>query len=569
METLAVPSKRSWRPIVTDGLAILLIGLAAFKLAYHSSKVRDLGVCDEVTYMWLGSQIPTAGLPAAEACPLYCMWYFGLSVLQPDRVHLFSLNWSLLSFLLPVSLYALVRATGGSRTGGLIAAALVLLSRVVDHDPFPSHLAAVGLMLGTAAAATVRRTPWSLAILGSAILLSAYIRPEYSISFLLFCAAALASLAWETIRNPRSLIHWLGPVLLVIFLLAGLLRGIGNPLAGGRSFFAFAQHYAYNLARNHKLETDINPWIHWQSIARQNFGDAESVGGAWRANPRAVLWHIGQNAVEAPQTISAMASPRFISWEKVNGPPFENPAILVCLAGAVLGAVGLVIRLRRSGAEEQSQKRRLLLGLLMVALLSIPTVASALVVFPRLHYLMPTFLIVSALVVANLAYLPAWRLVSTRLNSMPAVAAVGAVIIAVIPNLAHGWDVQYLLQGPPPPPLNVPVERTIVSTLKSLKIRGPVVVLDTAANTHTFYAGLSGEIAWPWEKRSSFWTFVRGRKINLIVLHPTLLIDVAFRDDPEFQAFISGLRTEDFVIFPVPKTAVRIAVQKDLLPAAP
>src|SRR5437763_14361326 len=103
---MQVPTARTThplRPYLVDGLFLLLILALTLKLSHGISSVRDLGMWDEAAYMEVATRIPKDGLPSPESCPLYCLWYHGLSFLQPDRVQLYYLNWQLLTFLLAAS----------------------------------------------------------------------------------------------------------------------------------------------------------------------------------------------------------------------------------------------------------------------------------------------------------------------------------------------------------------------------------------------------------------------------------------------------------------------------------
>jgi hypothetical protein len=239
---------RRWRAFVADGLLVLLLLGLALKLTYNISSVRDLGLCDEATYILLSSMIPEHGLPQAEGCPLYALWYLGVAQLQPDRVPLYYLSWSLLVALLAAGFYLLVRSLGGGRFAALLAAFLLLTSSLVDIHPYPSHLATLILVLGGALAVRLRSLPLALALLGVTLLGAGYARPEYFVAFLVFCAAGLPCSLVALWRCPRC---WpvLGASALVVLLPALLLaRAAGLPLGGGRSFYAFGQHYATNVS---------------------------------------------------------------------------------------------------------------------------------------------------------------------------------------------------------------------------------------------------------------------------------------------------------------------------------
>src|SRR5262249_41628283 len=160
-------------PFLREGLAVLFLLVLGVKSAYDVSSVMDLGLADEACYMQMGVAIPEHGLPAAEGCPLHGLWYWALSLVQPDRVRLSYLGWSVLAVLVPAGYSLLLRALGGTRAAGLLGAFLVLGSHLVDIYPYPSHLAVVLLTLGGAVALRLRTGPLAGAVLALTLLLAA------------------------------------------------------------------------------------------------------------------------------------------------------------------------------------------------------------------------------------------------------------------------------------------------------------------------------------------------------------------------------------------------------------
>src|SRR5262249_25007785 len=134
-----------------------------------------------------------------------------------------------------------------------------------------------------------------------------YLRPEYFVAFILLCLAGSAVAAWMIVRN-RDRASILKAAFSLVAVSAGLIGCLGNPLAGTRSFIAFGQHYAYNITRRERL--DLNPWLRWQTVTRRDFGEANSVGDAFRINPSAFMRHIWLNLCEAPRGIHSIVSPR-------------------------------------------------------------------------------------------------------------------------------------------------------------------------------------------------------------------------------------------------------------------
>jgi hypothetical protein len=567
VQTAARPRFRGLRFLSADcWLSLLLVGLA-IKLTYDVAAVRDVGPSDEAAYMSAGFAIPHRGLPPAEGCPLYCLWYYLLSFLQPNPLRLFYASYSVLVALLSAGFYLLIRAAGGTRALGLLATFFLLTSGVMEIRPYPAYLALAVLLFAAVLAVRVRRRAWSGAITALALLVGGYIRPEYYTAFLLCCLVCGLAAAWTLWRRPAAWRAVAVPALVVV-LAAGLCaRFMGAPVAqgGGRAFDAFGQHYAVNVVRARLL--DLNPWVHYAGILRADFGDARTFGEALRANPRAVLWHVSQNALSLPRALVGCLVPGL----ELSPQAFVVACVLLA-AAVTLGLVCLGYRLFVRGAEDPG-RRGLLLALGIVALLSGPVLSACLLILPRDHYLMPVVLFMLALAAASLARLPGCRWLWQLLDAPPALVALAVLLPLVTPNRAHGWDVQRGLLGHRPKEPLVIIERPIAAALHDLHLAGPVAILDYNGYAGAFYAGLPATAVDVRSKTGDFWRFVRERDVGVVVIDPGLFFDACYRDDPSFRGLVSGDRTEDFRVFPVaitwppgwPKVPALIAVRKDLL----
>jgi hypothetical protein len=550
--TAAAPPSQTFRGFLPDLLAVLLVLALACKLTYDVAAVRDLLPGDDAGSMSAGLSIPEHGLPPAAYGPLYCLWFYLLSLVQPDRVQLYYLSWSLLALLVSAGVYALARSAGASRCVALVAAFLGLTSNLIDVWPYTAHLGTVLLLFGTAAAIRLRPLPWAVAGLALTLLLAGYVRPEFYLAFLLCCLAGGVALVRAWLRWPGSRPVLAAAALPVIAGAAALGWGLGVPLGDSRSFYAFMQHYAVNTARARHLPG--NPWVRFADIFRADFGSAGTFAQALRANPRAVAGHVAANAGALPGAFLDTVMPDLeLSRQMFAG------LCLVLAAAVVVAALGYRLLSRRAPADGRQSRA---LALVQLGLLLVPVLAASLLVAPRAHYLMPAAAVLLALFGAGLSA----PLRGSWLDAWPALLVLGVVLLALTPNRAHGWDVQRLLCGhhaEQPPPR---VEQTLANTLHGLGLRGPVVLLDFPGPIRAFYAGVPCQCVYVTEKTGPFWEFVRRRGINVVVLDNQLPGDSRFRDDPEFQEFLSGQQTGDFTLVSVPNTAVRIAVRRDLLP---
>jgi hypothetical protein len=546
---------RRWLP---DVLLLLVLAALTLKLSYHISEAHDLTLDDETNYMAHGHFLSSWGLPPACYSPLYVLWYWAWDRLHLDRTFVYFANWAVLMYLLAAGQYVLVRALGGLRAGALLLSFLTLNSGLNLVLPYPMHLATVVLLSGCVVAARLRSWPSSLFALGTALAVAAFLRPELSFSFLL-CAASLLGLGgWSLVKRRAGAWRPLLYLALLLVFAAALAEEFGNPLGGGRSYFAFGQHYAFNLHEHKRI--DVDPWTNWEAVARADFGDAESVPQAMRNNPRAFVRHVAWNVAEIPFSVTFLTAVELGFWHRA----VRTVTVII----AVVGVVGFFRRMfRRSVRESDQVGRPLHVAVVMLLFIAAPTVASVLVIHPRMHYLLPLIVFGSVLAFAGYAGFPEWLERARRLDAPPALAALVLLLAVFMPNWAHRWSLQQVLRSRPlAPAVSLEVERT-VAVMRGLGVRSPepIVVLESGFS-RAFYAGWDFTKVDHWTKAEGFRGFVAGRNISVVVLDERLRADPRFRDDPEFRAFAAE-QSGDFRFFDVPGTDVRVAVRADLLPA--
>src|SRR5439155_22965155 len=101
------------------------------------------------------------------------------------------------------------------------------------------------------------------------------VRPELAVSFLALALAALGGGVWVVVRQPRQARRLVAPTLLVVGCAVLLLRGMGTPLGGTRSFIAFHQHYAMNQFLADRIPLGAS--LHSEHIVARDFGNASTV----------------------------------------------------------------------------------------------------------------------------------------------------------------------------------------------------------------------------------------------------------------------------------------------------
>ena len=576
MSEPAHPAGR-WRGVLADALLLLFVAGLGLKAAYGGAGVRDVDLADEWGAVSGAANVPARGLPSVDWSPLYILWD---SLLIRSGVPLEDVpftSWAGLAVLLPCSLYLLARSLGAGRTAAVVASGVLLATTLVDVWPYPMHLSATILALGTALAARLPRA-WAGAVLALTLLTVTYNRPEYLYALYLFAPIAVGA-AVRGLWRAESRLTVLGAVALFATGSALLVWALGTPRAeGGRPIIAFGQHYAYNRCLEEGLTE--SPWHAWEKYIRADFGAATTVGGALRNNPDAFLWHVGTNAQRLPGALSQLATPR-IDLSRLRHAhmflniPSRHPTSESLARRAVAlvvgcGLVGVVIGLRRwrRGADEAGA---LPVGALMLALVAAPALAAALLVFPRYHYGIPSVVFVIALAAAGFRHLPRPRWASGRSAERSALVAALVALALVVPNRANGWCVQSRIWGPKGGQVIEPVAtpyRDSVRAIRALDLRGDVVFLDLSG-ARSFYAGFGSAVVDPFTARPGerFLPFVRRTNVGVVVFEPHLLHVAPMRDDPDARALFEGRESELFRVFPVEgHPDFRVAVRRDLLP---
>ena len=563
MEVPPSPPVNRFKHYLPDALLLLLLLVLTFKFDYQINTIRDLKTDDETSYLAHGHFLPKWGLPPAAYSPLYVLWYNGWDHLHLDPIFVYFANWGLLSFLLAAGQYVLVRALGGYRILALLFAFLTLTSGVVEVWPYPMHLAVFVLAIGVATAARRQSWPATLFVIGATLVVTAFLRPEFSFSFLFFLPVVLGWAIWDAVTKSGL---WLRLRVALVFVLlvaaaGGLFAEFGNPLGAGRSFFAFGQHYSLNLWAKQRVTVD--PWTNWQTLTQAAFGDADSIPQALRNNPREFLWHIHCNLSCIPGSINDLTNPRLALGVRPT-----RVAHWALYAFVAVGLVGLCRRLLRPSEATPADKQSLRSALLMLLFISAPTVASIVIIHPRPHYLLPLVTFSGALAFAGFSGFPRLLERVRWLENSRAVTGFAVLLVLVTPNPVHPWSVQQLLR--PRPMLAEPLDvQHTVAVMRGLNVHSdqPISVLE-ADYSRAFYAGWDFHKIDHWTKTESFWQFLAAHNISVVVLDQRLLTDTRFRDDPEFLDFADEKKIGNYHFFQVPDTKVRIAVREDILPPA-
>ncbi len=573
-----------------DLLSLAILALVAVKLLVWVDRAVDLTIADEARYLYQGVKLTEVGFPSPQWAPLYSIWYFLLNILTPgsSNIQLYYVSFVALSVAIPLLLYGYLRRAAVAPVIALLGSLFFLASYSnLNIRPYPTKFALFWVLLFLVASTFLPRR-WHGLVVMIALLTMGFIRPEYAISFVLAAILALVLVVFRVWKKGLGavkgvLLHGL----LVAALAVALVAILGNPLAGARNLVAFKQHVALNYTAT--SDPDTNPWGNENAIATQIFGEFKTIPQAAANNPPAFLRHLWINARTLPlnlaRTLFEVYLPPRLAPRAFAGAVFA--AILVGWMVLLVLCALLNLRYRamvqaQGSAEtrvpkvpalhDPANKDQLVLVAVLLALVSVPVLASSLLYHPRFHYLQVQGLLITilgVLFVANTLKLYRWPPQRTaRLAALPIVAA-GLVALVVTPNLARGWNV-----GKEPAfPARTDVRNT-VDMIADLRIGGPVAFLayGAAANySYDVYLGENFRKVPSGIKKGDFDQFLLKKGITMVIWPDKMLDDLNFKDDDQYERFLADPGALGFQNLVVPRSndEARVFLRPGLIAAEP
>ena len=277
----------------------------------------------------------------------------------------------------------------------------------------------------------------------------------------------------------------------------------------------------------------MHPWVDWQVIFTQNFGDAHGMLDVVRNNPHMFFKHVGANIIGLGKNLG-MFFPVHLFGDKI------------AKVGIVAVVVWLFIARREAVRASYRQHRTLLF---IVALFLIAGLISIVTMYPRPHYFVyPVFLLT-----ATLALLLTGRSGQPEQRGVGYALLLSCLILAVTPS-------PYITQGD-----EAQNNTRTIRMVQNLHITSPVRILE-AEGGFDIYMGNNFQRIGEAEKDRGFKEFLDARDINMVVVTDLLATDLRFRNDVAWQSFLTSSQDFGFTQYPVPGSKTRVFVRKDLLP---
>ncbi len=351
--------------------------------------------------------------------PLYALWLRPFRLVLADPLRVYAANVHALSIGLSVAVYAYALL---STRRAAVATGAALFFLISDFNvPLASKVCAFALgvvLAGLALSELATRRERRTAIAAGGILLASYARPELFPAGLCVWLAAVW-MARGHLRERGTLGWALGGTAIILAAAATIGTPIWSPHHhDARLVDAFREHFAWNWTR----------WTgepgYYLTIWQREFGAADGVLAAIRANPAAVARHVADNAAGIGRVLLGTT---FAHYPLLVPPTWPVIATLemLALSAASLACVAMVSIRRELRAVAVRQYGHA--GIVFLALAVFP-LGGAAVVYPNIHYLIvPAACVLLVTVFALAILVPAPSIASPWHRAAVALACLLAV----------------------------------------------------------------------------------------------------------------------------------------------
>ncbi|WNG36036.1 hypothetical protein F0U61_21980 [Archangium violaceum] len=549
MTARVLPSRYS---LLVDVGCLGVLLLASWKLVHGIEQVLDLGMWDEADYLRRGLTLSWSALPNAEWGPLYSIWYWALSRLWADPVAVYYANHKLLLLLTVAGSYAFMRRMGARSTLALLGSAIYLLSAAPHTLPRPTLLSLLVLLAAGLIASFLKSMEGFWAVVAGGLLLASFSRPEFFVAFLLATGVFVFLVGRKVINEgrsalPRATVPVAGFGLTTLVLLLVLGNPFGN--TSNRRFYAFCQHFAVNYVA--RTQFPVDPWGECEQVIHSVFGNVDSVGAALRSNPEEFLWHLGVNLKRYVVVSVGLFFEGYGGTSAVAGAwTVERVGRLLLLVAVGWQLVMLAMRWRRFRAALAEPRLQRLIGVLLIV--ELPIVLSAILIQPRVHYLIIQGVMVAAVLATLGSLLGTWD------EREPAERVLGVLLglglVVVTPDLSLRAS-----------PGNTDEHLRMVRTIGALGLMermepGKRLGMIEAQGGYDAYLGRRYRRVYLNAGKETFGEFLRKHDIGLILLDDALRKHPRFARDAEFLAFQSDPEAFGFSMHPLPGKGKALAI---------
>lgn len=324
-------------------ISCIFLTILGIEFTHQLELYSDLPTYDEIKYLWSGvNQQIYFGFD----WPVYPLHYFLLSLFIPDPLQLYYFNQQLLVILLPISFFLLLSTYIKHRYALLLSVLILYMDSNLLAFTKVNHLSTVILLLGGILLLLPNKSLlFRLVAITLIFTLASFTRAEYYLPFLLTLTILLgyAVFQWVSFRHLKALAIAL-PLTIISMV---MVWGIGQPLQGGRSTYAFKQMYSINYVERHNLGIEIPDH---EAIVLEVFGPINSISDAWKSNRIEVINNLQYNVEHMINNLIwktvDMSIPRRIYHES-RPPDFDFFMERLALFGCLLLFTLLLLKRRK------------------------------------------------------------------------------------------------------------------------------------------------------------------------------------------------------------------------------
>jgi uncharacterized membrane protein len=521
-----------------DLISISLLIFLSLKFTSLIPEFIDIVGADESGYLYYGIK-GTLGLSQG---PLYGLWYKFLANFTDNNVDLYFLSYRLTALIPCLMLYVLLRSHKTTPTISFLTCWLFSMS-AANIYLWPRiglfTLALILLLLSISNIFKENRLYFLFLTLGSLII--SYARPEY----ILTTAICLLISIFITLRTKKGRFETVVITMLLTLLAFASLLPVQDNL--NRSWFAFSQHFSLRYVENTK--SDLNPWLDYQQIMEEQFGNSSSIKEALFTNPKAALSHFYQNLTnihrnipEPYQAITAVTHhDAYFSYQQVR-------YVLI---------LALIIFFLNKAIRQPFAINRHHIAIIAFML---PALISSIIFYPRNHYTFTLSILLSLIFLCannNDQNKPVINKNKLKLFLLPCIW-----ILAITLTAPATYQSLYGMNTTPP---KIETQKTI-RFINSLSFTQEPIILDHEL-AYVVYVKPPVSTYSSRTKQAGFYRFLEETKINMIVLSPALAEDLLYKSDPEWLEFIENPKIKGFITIHIPDTDRRLLLKDGIIAA--
>lgn len=533
IEKIKSIAKSNW----LDGFAILALIACGIKLVYQIPQFLDIIPTDDSHYMQFGFRLPNKIY--RDFGPIYSAWFKLLKVVLREPFVIYFTSFMIITCATPIALFVFLRGLKMERIIAFMLALFFLCSDInlcFNAWPKISHFTIFFVFLVAWASNYVHRTTTKLILATIFIFVSAYIRPEYMLSFGML---TFLTFGWIIAKEKFKISNVeKGLLVLSIFIFVFFYFMPGLPLSDERrTALAFQQHFAWNYQHWFNLP-DAN-WFNYRETTAKYFGDASSIVGFLKANPEWFFKHVFFNISNYFILIYEKIGSIFLS-KPIFGLPFWTGWLLFIV---VLMYKIITISFKIYLQQVLSFFTKHLTLFFILCAITIPSLISSIIIYPREHYLVLQFPMFFFLLTALFSPKK-----SDQNNSNPYAKFVSIALFIgvffIVPKLSgytyiniwEKYNKQYCYNA--------------MKQIRTFNIKEKVVLLESEGG-FDIYSGRNYTSTPGFFKDKPFYTYLNSMHINMIYVSKILTEDKKFFEDPEWVDFEKNYAAKGYDKIPV------------------